>query len=62
MLTFLTSAVGLAGMALYFYTALMFGRTSYKAGNGFWHVVWDAMTWPVFGWAAIEKLAKNPPA
>lgn len=60
MLTFLTSTVGLAAVCGYFYTALMFGRTSLKAGNGWVRVLTDALTWPVMGWAAIENLSKAP--
>lgn len=56
MLTFLTSAVGVAAIGGYLYVAAMFARASYKAGNKWTRVVIDGLTWPVMGWAAIEKL------
>lgn len=61
MWAFLGSVSFLAWIALYGWGAIMFGRASWQAGNGLWRAVWDAATWPVFGWPAIEKLAKNPP-
>lgn len=53
---FLTSTVGLAAIGGYFYVAVMFGRASRLAGNNWTRVVMDATTWPVMGWAALERL------
>ena len=55
-MSILTSAIGLAAIGGYFYVAIMFGRASRMAGNSWTRVVTDAATWPVMGWAAIEKL------
>lgn len=52
----LPSVVGMAAIGGYLYVAIMFGRASRMAGNGWMRVVLDAATWPVMGWAAIEKL------
>ncbi len=54
----LTSIVGLAAIVGYVYVGVMFGRVSIKAGNGIGRAAWDALVWPVMGWAAIEKLYK----
>ena len=56
MLSILTSIVGIAAIGGYFYVAIMFGRASRNYGNGWIQVAFDATTWPVAGWAAIEKL------
>lgn len=61
LLAFLGTVGGLAAVGGYGYVAVMFGRASLKAGNDWKRVLVDAVTWPVMGWAAIEKLAKNPP-
>lgn len=52
----LTSIVGLAAVGSYVYVGIMFGRMSIKAGNSIMRAAVDAATWPLMGWAAIEKL------
>jgi hypothetical protein len=56
MLTFLTSALGLATVGCYLYVAVMFGAASRRAGNNWGRVAVDAATWPVMGWRALEDL------
>ena len=53
-----TSFVGFAAIGGYIYVGMMFGRVSFKAGNNPLLVAWDALVWPLMGWAAIEKLYK----
>lgn len=54
----LTSVVGIAAICGYAYVGIMFGRMSAKAGNPIGRAIIDAITWPIMGWAAIEKLYK----
>ena len=61
MFMFLTSAVGVAGIAAYVYCAVMFGTASNKAGNSVGRVFMDALTWPVMGWKAIMDLKNADP-
>ncbi len=54
----LTGIVGIAAIGGYIYVGAMFGRMSVKAGNSIIRAAVDAATWPLMGWAAIEKLYK----
>lgn len=62
LLALATSTVGATAIGFYVYVGIMFGRASIKAGNTRTRAAVDAATWPVMGWAAIEKLYETTPA
>ncbi len=50
--------VGIVNIISYLYTAIMFGKVSWKARNKPGRVLVDALIWPIMGWTAIEDLYK----